>query len=471
MVVDDFAPHGSKVNVQRLDGKADRVFRGQGNGAGRGRADIDGSLREPKPPRAAVIATGEDIPTGHSLRARLLIAEVSPGDISTAQLSLCQEQARSGLYELSLAGFIQWIAGRYEAVRDSIEPEIERLRSRAVGQHSRTPGIVASLSVGLHLFTEFAEEIGALTSSEAEEIRCQGWRALNAAAAGQATHQKANEPALRYIELLKESLASGRSYVATLDGLAPLGAGDWGWRRNNNGFGSETGMRDWQAQGEHIGWIDVENDDLYLLPEAAYGAVTRRANEPLPIATKTIHKRLNERGYLKTTDSSRGTLTVRRSIGESRIEVLHLRASALLSGKSYQSDQQEQDQGSLSSVGNNEENEDFISNAEPDGSDSSVPLERNDELPHGVAVPIGQIGQVNAEENSPTVGSAPVLNTSSCPSSGINNRSIDNNGIDNSGTGGIVPANPSDDGFVNHFEGEQLALVPIVRPPSLYGQI
>jgi len=31
----------------------------------------DGSLRPPKPPRGLVISTGEEIPNGHSLRARM----------------------------------------------------------------------------------------------------------------------------------------------------------------------------------------------------------------------------------------------------------------------------------------------------------------------------------------------------------------------------------------------------------------
>src|SRR5262249_34457909 len=49
MVVDDFCPTGSASDVQRYHREADRLFRGQGNRAGRQRLRADASLRLSKP--------------------------------------------------------------------------------------------------------------------------------------------------------------------------------------------------------------------------------------------------------------------------------------------------------------------------------------------------------------------------------------------------------------------------------------
>jgi hypothetical protein len=87
IVVDDFAPQGSAADVSRYHAAADRVFRAAGNGAGRGRMDSTARLREPKPPRGLILSTGEDIPRGHSVRARLLILEVEKGLISLDRIS------------------------------------------------------------------------------------------------------------------------------------------------------------------------------------------------------------------------------------------------------------------------------------------------------------------------------------------------------------------------------------------------
>jgi hypothetical protein len=78
-VVDDFAPSGSKYDVQRAHREADRLLRSQGNQSGRSRMRSDTSIREGKPPRGLTLSTGEDIPRGMSLRARLFTLELSEG--------------------------------------------------------------------------------------------------------------------------------------------------------------------------------------------------------------------------------------------------------------------------------------------------------------------------------------------------------------------------------------------------------
>lgn len=80
LVVDDFCPSGSVGDVQRYHKEADRLFRSQGNRAGRQRMRADASLRPAKPPRGLTLSTGEDTPRGQSLRARLLVLEISDGD-------------------------------------------------------------------------------------------------------------------------------------------------------------------------------------------------------------------------------------------------------------------------------------------------------------------------------------------------------------------------------------------------------
>jgi hypothetical protein len=98
MVVDDFAPGGSTADVQRFHRDADRLLRAQGNHSGRQRMRADGGLRPTKPPRGLIVSTGEDLPRGQSIRARLMVNEIGPGDVDTHQLSKCQSDARNGLW-------------------------------------------------------------------------------------------------------------------------------------------------------------------------------------------------------------------------------------------------------------------------------------------------------------------------------------------------------------------------------------
>src|SRR5262249_43860144 len=155
---DDFAPHGSSADVQRYHRDADRLFRGQGNNAGRQRMRPDGTLRLTNPPRGLVLSTGEETARGQSLRGRQLILELSKGDIESADLTACQQDAAEGLYAASLAAFIKWVAFRYDTIRDELRGRVEALRDEVAtdGQHARTPSIVAQLAVGFRYFLDFA---------------------------------------------------------------------------------------------------------------------------------------------------------------------------------------------------------------------------------------------------------------------------------------------------------------------------
>ena len=104
LLIDDFAPTGTPNEVQRFHREADRVLRAQGNNAGRGRMRADSSLKPPRPPRGLIVSTGEDIPRGQSLRARLLTLELGPIDVDWSRLTMCQADASTGLYALFALG-------------------------------------------------------------------------------------------------------------------------------------------------------------------------------------------------------------------------------------------------------------------------------------------------------------------------------------------------------------------------------
>jgi hypothetical protein len=164
LVIDDFAPHGSANDVARYHSTADRVFRAVGNHAGRGRLDSTAKLREAKPPRALILSTGEDIPHGHSLRARLLILEVGKGAIDKTDLTERQKEAREGLYAAAMAGFVRWVASDYDAVRAKFDRRVGEARVQASqnAAHARTPEVVANLQAAFELYLDCAVNVGAI---------------------------------------------------------------------------------------------------------------------------------------------------------------------------------------------------------------------------------------------------------------------------------------------------------------------
>ena len=264
-VIDDFAPQGSSGDVARYHMSADRVFRAAGNQAGRGRLDSTARLREPKPPRALILSTGEEIPRGQSVRARLLILEIEKGNINGSELTECQGDARNGLYAEAMGGFLQWLASRYDEARSTLDAKVSEHRAKALFStvHARTPEIVANLQAAFEFYVEFSVSCGALDVGEAVPMNARCWEALCEAAAAQAKQQGEIEPTARFLTLLRSLLSTGRAHLAARSGAEPPSPQCCGWRFNSSGS--------WVPLGDCIGWVD--DQDIYLDSTAAYRAV------------------------------------------------------------------------------------------------------------------------------------------------------------------------------------------------------
>ena len=197
MVVDDFAPSGTRNEKARLHREAARLIRAQGNSAGRSRMRPDGSLRLTKPPRGMLLSTGEDVPEGQSIKARLVVVEVEPNDVDFDKLSLAQNAAKNGLYAQAMVGYICRLAGDLDNVRKRMREISETLRDEARSQscHRRTAWAVGELGAALKIFLRFAVEAKAISQVEADAYWHRCWDALLELAGAQELHQAASDPA------------------------------------------------------------------------------------------------------------------------------------------------------------------------------------------------------------------------------------------------------------------------------------
>jgi hypothetical protein len=324
--IDDFRPGGNSRDDAQLHSKAERVFRGTGNGAGRQRMHADTSLRPPRPPRAFPLATGEELPSGHSLRARIVVVEIERGDIDAARLSVCQSQARAGWYASVTAAFVQWVAGQYEQLHDRFRRRVLELRDELRGIHRRTPANAAELLAAAEIFLEFARAAtneGALTAAEEAELRARFRDAIIESATAQADAHEDADPVHQYNAMLSSAITSGRAHLAGLDGGQPANAERWGWEP------SPAGTAPWRASGERVGWVDDEH--IYLDPASAYRAAQDMCvqGQAIPVTEKRLRRLLSEKGLLARKDSRRSRLTYRVSVQGSRLEVLCLSATVL----------------------------------------------------------------------------------------------------------------------------------------------
>jgi hypothetical protein len=324
LVVDDFAPTGTTGDVARMHRRADRLLRALGNRSGRGRMWADGTLRPQYHPRGLIVSSGEDTPRGQSLRARMLISEISPGDVDLSVLTEMQRAAAEGLLASAMSGYVRYLASQMGELKESLPARQKELRAIGVGAHARTPDVVASLALGLEMFLTFATEVGAVMKSEAGETWDAGWEALVEAAAAQAEHQASEEPTQQFRELLEAAIGGGDAYLADArTDEKPENPGRWGWR---------YGLDEWRPRGKRIGWLAADGS-LLLEPGVAFGTAQRMARDQgiaLLVNQRTMWKRLHEQGLLASRDVARGRNMTRATIDGNRKTVIHLIPGALL---------------------------------------------------------------------------------------------------------------------------------------------
>ncbi|WP_261562318.1 hypothetical protein [Frankia tisae] len=329
--VDDYVPAGSTSDLARLRRTAEQLLRGAANGAGRDRLDATATLRTARPPRAQILATGEDLPPGQSLRGRMFITELAPDALEWDRLGGHQQRAAAGTFAVAMAGYVRWLAGRLDDGDLSAATLTETratLRAQAAGsgQHRRTPDMIASLVLGWQCWLDYAAAVSAVDAAGRDAYARRVWAALVAGADEQADAQGQMDPVAIYLEVLSSAISSGAAHLSALSGGVPLQAAAWGWEQVM--VGADLSDR---PRGARIGWLDGEH--VFLDPGAAYTVAVRQAalaSLPSLPGEPTLRKRLDEARLLASTEERGGKrrLTVRRTVdGARRVAVLHLHTS------------------------------------------------------------------------------------------------------------------------------------------------
>lgn len=325
-VVDDFVRAGGRREIASLNNAAERLIRGQDNRAGRSRLSQTATIQDANRPEGLVLGTGEDAPTGQSLRARLLILELDPADLNLRRLTTSQREAEQGLLAGAVAAFAQHLANDYEAAQARFRASVERCRPKYIGNagHRRSAFIAAELRAAFESWAEFCVVDGGIPRTEMDLYVAQLVDGLDDALQSQLLYQTTANPGEHFLRNLVSALASGRAHIASLNGGEPRHAPSLGWRIENGRL---------QAFGDRVGWTDGES--LYLdCPAAMKVAKTADSAsvEALEVTSRALGSSLRESGLLVSTGCRSGAqrFKARKTIQGRRHDVLHLRLGSVL---------------------------------------------------------------------------------------------------------------------------------------------
>lgn len=287
LLVDDYHPVSSLQEKRQMAATAQALSRAFGDTADRGRLNADSSIKASTPPRSVAIITGEDLPAiGASGLARFFILDIDKGDIPVGKdLTDMQEAARQGYLQKSMRGYIRWLQAQTDRLPQRLHDMFLEFRemNRTMGgdQHGRAPEAVACIMIGYAMMLDYFRTLGLFDTETAEAMLKDAHRTLLSASKAQSADMESEKPTRIFLDSMGELLAS---HSVVLKDLTP----------GSEGSGSKK-------PGEDMaGYFD--NDYYYLLPQVAFGCVSRLCREQgieFPVSLKALYKHLRTDGVLK----------------------------------------------------------------------------------------------------------------------------------------------------------------------------
>lgn len=324
--IDDFVPNGSSWQIKALQKTADQIVRAQGNQAGRARLTDVSSHQTTMYPRGMILSTGEDIPTNHSIRARMLILDLTPGDVDKNVLTIAQ-RARP-LYQVTTAAWIKWIAKLgVDKVAAAVKSRREEIRDKNqdVG-HTRTPTTLGDLQSTIALFLAFAQDKKAIDQKTHDEYAKEAAKGILDCCNEQEQHLTNADPCETFCDVIRQILGAQQAHFRSMDGSVPANPEALGWTVSQ----SQDGIRTFKANGPKMGWVNTTKDEIYLDANSAYPLIMRFSRGTITATKQTMLKRLKDQGVLVRTDDARKRNTVRVTAENTPKNVLVMRLSQIL---------------------------------------------------------------------------------------------------------------------------------------------
>ena len=339
--IDDFVARGSPSEVSRSHKDAERVFRAQGNQSGRDRLTSTTEVRGAYIPRGLILATGEDIPNGHSLQARCVILSIKKGATKTDTLTALQELAKQESLAQLMSNFLSW--GADQADHNKIKSLITAAHDDCIKElptsgHTRMRDNLASLTSGIWLLLQFGKERGDISDEEIQKFKAATLNAATKVAEFQMNVDQEASEADRFIEYLRSSIAMGAAHLASKDGTCPDAPSTWGWKTTGTSDNEAT-----YGQGAKIGWI--VGKEIYLDMKAALSVIktfSTRLGNHLGSSELAIKKALFEAGMLAKEGEGRYTKKV--SVEGRRENVTCIQVSLLMDIEEIEREPSEDDE-------------------------------------------------------------------------------------------------------------------------------
>jgi len=195
-----------------------RFLHSYSESSSRGRMTEHRTADRSNPARGIVVATGEDLPTGDPGQiGRILLYPLKRGEVNADLLASLQQAGVEGHLAAFWRGFVQelarWLDVRGEAaVRREIQQRLAQ-DDEALPGHQRTVGALRQNRAACLVLCHWLTHTGIISEGEAQQLSAAHLEARQRLAQEQAQTHQDNRPAVIFLNVLKEAVATGEAVI------------------------------------------------------------------------------------------------------------------------------------------------------------------------------------------------------------------------------------------------------------------
>lgn len=288
LVLDDYHPDNRKADAQQKENLAQRLIRSYSNRTGRGRLNADTTDKGRYEPRGMLLITGEELVTLQSTLARLMVINISEGDIDKNRLTEIQQKTH--LLPHAMASFVIWVKDHIQDIQVTFKAKFPELRAKAYkdGIHKKLPEQVAFLQFALETVISWIVDKGVMTKDEAAKLSREGWNIFLELCTEQSQRILREDPIEKFFEILRTLITQNKVKIKNKNTLT---------ENTDNGHSVEF-----------IGYYD--DDYFYFLGQAVWHTLQKYCLAEgihFPFKKDTFYQMLKDKKILTTRDNQTAT--------------------------------------------------------------------------------------------------------------------------------------------------------------------
>lgn len=298
LVIDDYKPEALETAQEKT---MEAILGLWGDRNQRIKMNSTGGLHRKYAPRGLAIVTGERLPHfSQSRLARAITIYTKEGSINFYKLKEIHEKKEQ--LSFVMKEFIKWVILKEQYIVDKalqLQKQYS-LKSEQLHLHARIKQNITVLMIGFTFWLDFLFENKIINSNTKENLQETAYQVLKEVGENQQSDVEDENPVTVFFKTISQLQIAGKVYLEDY----------------------KTGKAIDIANGTHIGYVDNENNQYYLIADTVYKEVEKNCIGRFIVTPKQLQKSLADEGYIVTDKENRKVLRRTDPITKNKVEVL-----------------------------------------------------------------------------------------------------------------------------------------------------